>query len=347
MKHGYFLLMLCLLTACLDEIDFESPEQASLLVVDGIVTNGDHSDEIRLSRTVEYGLQQFVAEREAAIIVIDEAGNRESLIEVEAGVYEFRKMVLSPAIGESYAIEIRLKNGEVYRSEMEKMAAVPEIDSLSFEISVEEFVNDLGITLDEKNLVVQANTTINQEDQSDLLFWEVEHIYSFVEPLTNPLQIPKVCYIEQALEAQSIPLLDGALFKEGANIVREVTRKSLDFSLEFRQSYRVFQYGISRSAYDYWSDLALIANPGGTIFDPIPAKIQGNVRNVNDAEELVLGYFGVASVTAKTLFITRADVSGEFNLIPFCSIIGTRNLRAQCFDCLLFEGSSLERPDYW
>lgn len=46
----------------------------------------------------------------------------------------------------------------------------------------------------------------------------------------------------------------------------------------------------------------------GDIFDPPPAAIIGNVTNINNPEEVVLGLFGVASIKRNSTFIKRSDL---------------------------------------
>ena len=41
----------------------------------------------------------------------------------------------------------------------------------------------------------------------------------------------------------------------------------------------------------------------GSIFDPLPASLEGNIYNINQPNELALGYFGASAVSYKRIVI--------------------------------------------
>jgi hypothetical protein len=51
------------------------------------------------------------------------------------------------------------------------------------------------------------------------------------------------------------------------------------------------QYTLTKEAYEYWEKVTNLANPSGDIFDIPPAPLPGNIYNVNNPEEIVLGVF--------------------------------------------------------
>ncbi|MEO0340477.1 MAG: hypothetical protein AAF242_14860 [Bacteroidota bacterium] len=54
----------------------------------------------------------------------------------------------------------------------------------------------------------------------------------------------------------------------------------------------------------------------GSLFDPIPNEVFGNVRSTSNNNQPVLGYFGVAGVSEKRIFVTREELPMGFNTPP-------------------------------
>ncbi len=47
------------------------------------------------------------------------------------------------------------------------------------------------------------------------------------------------------------------------------------------------------------------------MFDPLPSQVLGNITNINNSGEPVLGYFSGGQVTEKRLFINYSDLPYE------------------------------------
>ena len=48
----------------------------------------------------------------------------------------------------------------------------------------------------------------------------------------------------------------------------------------------------------------------GTLADTPPAPLRGNIRNIKDANELVLGYFSTSSVSEVRVMLDRRNTTG-------------------------------------
>jgi len=105
----------------------------------------------------------------------------------------------------------------------------------------------------------------------------------------------------------------------------------------------------------------------GNIFSPQPSEIRGNIKNISDSKEYVLGYVTVSTVEEQRKFIQipwqfsmyctitkvpRDSVVYYFaggSLIPFAYDEPPpvySGSEAQCVDCTK-RGGSLKRPSYW
>lgn len=70
----------------------------------------------------------------------------------------------------------------------------------------------------------------------------------------------------------------------------------------------VQQARISGEAYRYWETMRTSSSDVGGLFSPEPTEFRGNVVNVNDPAELVLGYVDVERVVSDTLFVDNSVV---------------------------------------
>jgi hypothetical protein len=79
--------------------------------------------------------------------------------------------------------------------------------------------------------------------------------------------------------------------------------------LATRYAIEVTQFGLSEQAFEYWQQLRKNANQLGTIFDPLPSQVTGNMHDLSHPERPVLGLFSVASPSRKRIFIRNQQVA--------------------------------------
>ncbi|HEY4786202.1 MAG TPA: hypothetical protein VIH57_09130, partial [Bacteroidales bacterium] len=73
------------------------------------------------------------------------------------------------------------------------------------------------------------------------------------------------------------------------------------------------QFILSEQAYTFFKDLNTLNQDQGTLFDPIPYSLIGNMKNLTHTDVPVLGYFLVAGGSEKRIFIDREDLPEDFN----------------------------------
>jgi hypothetical protein len=78
-----------------------------------------------------------------------------------------------------------------------------------------------------------------------------------------------------------------------------------DFKLKSLYGIIVRQYALDEKGYKYWSQLKAASEGLGTLFDPQPYELRGNVFNVDDVDEPVLGYFDASAVTVNSMVVAR------------------------------------------
>jgi Domain of unknown function (DUF4249) len=73
--------------------------------------------------------------------------------------------------------------------------------------------------------------------------------------------------------------------------------------LTLMYSILIKQYSISKDEYDFWNNLKLINENGGDTFGRQPFPVVSNIRNINNPNEKVLGYFQISAEKQKRIFI--------------------------------------------
>ncbi|HEY4154498.1 MAG TPA: DUF4249 family protein, partial [Puia sp.] len=63
------------------------------------------------------------------------------------------------------------------------------------------------------------------------------------------------------------------------------------------------QYSLSREADEFWQQYLDQTNRTGSILDPLPASLAGNLHNQSDARDIALGFFSASDVFTKKLVI--------------------------------------------
>lgn len=342
------LFIILLLTSCVEEIEFSAPEEVGVLVVDGFFATGSEPSEVKLLRTDVLGKRVFPPETGASIIIFDDTGKQESYVEIAEGLYRSPGQQVWGQVDRSYHIEIVLANGSRYASLPERIRRVPAIDKLSFELTSEYVLVD-EVKEQEKpffNLFVEGS--VLGDPQDTYLQWSVEFVYAVSEIVCGPLHAPKTCFIEPPINPNEIFLLDGSPLAPGAKFRVQVAHQELDASFGQTASFYVTQKAITQQAFQYWNHVDQVVNAVGSIFDAPPASIPGNIRNVDDPTEQVLGYFSAFDVQKKLALITAADL-GERRQLPLCGIAGLppEPLPAACCRCQILDFSSTQRPPYW
>ena len=74
---------------------------------------------------------------------------------------------------------------------------------------------------------------------------------------------------------------------------------------------------MSLEAFAYWEQARVQLARGGGVFDPPFAPVVGNIRNVNDPSEVVLGYFHAYSQTMSRYCYGREGLAGAFEIPIF------------------------------
>ncbi len=295
--------------ACTEPFVPEVKEISNVLVVDGFISDSDEPYTVRLSRTQPLNESEALPEKSANVSVVDQEGQRHTFNETSTGVYQSEPSVFRGVSGNKYFLEIVTAEGKTYHSDEVILKKSPQIDSVYWER--ERRLTDVeGVTLDGVRILVDAHdpegkTRFYRYDWTET--YEIKVRYPKALDLINgefvvPDTFPHICYTndinKRILTANSYQLKEDRVSKFEVNYV-----STESFRLRTLYSILVKQYALDEEGYTYWNELAKTSESLGTLFDPQPYQVRGNVRNTADPNEPVLGYFDASTVSQQRIFI--------------------------------------------
>lgn len=362
MKH-WCILILLVTVGCIEP--YPTPDRNSntnTLVVDGFLNATENVIRLRLSRTVDLSSSDTVnPESKAQVYIEEKSGPKHLLNEINVGLYE---RFINIDLTKNYRIEINTK-GKKYLSDFIEVLQSPSIDSLSWRPT-------------EDGLLILVST---HDTQNNFFLWNHIETWEYTAAFQSGYNIDNGSFTYR-MQNEDIPhcwknipsteILIGTTNRLNQNIISETMITKIPLRSEkllVKYSILVNQLAISSKAYDYWQQLKKNTESLGTLFDPQPSQVIGNVYN-EDGEE-VLGYFYATTVTQKRLTLALDDLPrshryiGDFGLceedtvlladLPkfepktynlvvgvynlFGSLIGFKYSTHDCTDCILQGGT--------
>ncbi|GMQ28122.1 DUF4249 family protein [Algoriphagus confluentis] len=347
------------LVSCVDQINFplEKPE-TERLILSGLFTDLEGPHTVFLFETTSQARQPLFQDgfftlndrprpvTNAQVTLVEEnSGSGFPFRMVRPGEYELNGQY-APRPGMSFFLQINV-GGETYRSVPQTMPTVVGADSLSF--SFERTRDDDNP--DAAQVVIRTEVTLPEQTGGYYLRWAVDEAYFwdltfFPNPFNTP---PPNCIVFDFPDPERITLINGNLIENpGGKSSQVVAQRGVDQSFLSRHYFNVQQLSITEDAYRYWTQIREVVNNTGSVFDSPPAPVRGNLYNVNDPDEVVLGYFEVAKSRVTRIFTTAADV--PFFVEKACEFIpGKRRDQylPTCLTCSAFANSTSQFPPWW
>lgn len=369
---GYILL-----SACVDEYWPELNDYDNLLVVDGIMTNNDDTTTVNLSRSssLDYGIYNPV--QYATVSIISDDGSEAFLWEREPGEYLLTDPDFERKAGNSYNLTITLNDGSNYESGFRIMKSPDPIDSIYSEI---EYQLSSNPNYQPQGLRFYIDNHGSQMDTSSYL-WRIWQTYKYKSSFTldylwegyfvemNDPDSLMYCYrtkkVKEIFTYSTKYLDENKLVKYPLVFTSTETK-----TLSIRCRVLVEQIVISDADFIFWEALRKQEENQGNLYSHNPIQIRGNIRNVDDDSEVVLGNFTVGGSAFKTYWVNRPAklnfyytiCAPDFDAMMFITDFGPdtwpvfvteipgsgKALGASdfCFDCRL-EGGSLTPPEFW
>lgn len=408
---GFLILIvisvIMIITQCVDEYHPDIDTKDNLLVVNGSILQGDEEQIIVVSRSTSVSNPAFRPVEGCNVSVTDDRNNIFRFEEQSPGRYTAQIDSAYLSIGTKFKLTVETRDNQVYESGFEEMYDSPPIDSLYFVQETndvdQQYMNEAGVRL---NLDVYA-----KEDYIGYYRWKIHEtwesrssnakiekmlvgvmdtfittyrfdsiVYEYVRDKAIP--IPEFYYFEKPDTFHICYLedeVDDFYFSSTSDIITNSRKRvPLHFiprgtKLSFRYSCLVSQYSLSEQAYTYWQTKVTEIKESGGLYNTQPSQNLSNMKNINNDQETVIGYFWVSAMKQKRVFFEgpyngnagcfseRFHIEdfyeqdpngafGEFRRIDstYFPVYITNDNTSQpgCFDCR-FSGGTLARPDFW
>lgn len=343
-----YFAFLMVQSSCIEEIG-QFKGGVTPIIIDGSITTEEGPHTIKILRQLGFNQAPDYNEFQGANVqVIDDLGRIEQYEFTELGKFQ-SSSEFKAEVGRTYYVRVEVSDGIVYQSAEETVLPVSEIDQLRYEINGTQI--DFFIDFDDEP------NTINYYR------WRFEGTYEVYSPLAgsyageSPPRSLRTCYpIEYLQNIQSTCWLtdfdeeflyveDDYLYRDGRKENFNVYSLPVDRKLNYGYSALVKQLSLTEEAYVYWSALKNQQGNTGSIFETSNYQIVGNIHNISDPEELVLGYFGASDVSSARTFIEVFEQSfGDI----LCETNDAGCYPLRCVNCLSFGASARsEKPVYW
>lgn len=320
MKRILAFIILVAAASCIDPYNPNIKGYKSLLVVEGLITNENNSYKIKLSRTTKDVSSTPAKVSDADVYFTDGDGIKTHLQNCSDGYYKTDSTAFTGVIGKKYTLQIVTSDGKEYKSEECTMFPVAGIDTVYYEKG-EEISGTLGESFTGiKILLNSADAT----GMNQYFRWTFEEAWKFIMPCpqryTCTILKDTIFYFEEVPVVKDVcwkknrsgEIITSSILSGGANYINKQLIKFIapvkSDRLTQQYSILVKQYSISEKEYDFWNNLKKVSESGGDIFDSQPYAVISNIHNVNDASEMVLGYFEVSAVSRKRIFITAHEL---------------------------------------
>src|SRR5690554_1320935 len=335
-KHSILWACICLLVlqACESPYDpeLEEVDVVPTLIVDGFIDlNGPSRFTITRSVPIHSGESGpvgggFLGPVQAEISVVAENGEHfQGVRESSAGQYRVDHGKLDSE--NAYFLRIET-NGNVYESTPSRAMQSGEIDELEFRLRDEETLEILLSSSDPQHSTAYYR-------------WEFEETWKFNSPISSSARLidgqlvditPETnygtCFLDNfssnILIASTSQFTDNRIVQKPIQSISNTSEK-----LSSRYSILVKQYAISQESFGFWELIQRNSENIGDIFGVMPSEIGGNIRNLNDPSERVVGFIEVLQPTEKRIYINNFDVPPQWMLskdIPFyagCRVVDT------------------------
>lgn len=343
-----FYTIIALLSACIDPFSLDTERNEPILTVDGLLSTEPGRHKVRLTRTDRYGSVfdgQISTVNNATVAIRDEDGNTVLLTEFiqdsvkffnssdfpyttpqgrvfppktwvtqavfrRTGIYETPPNYKAE-VGKSYTLLIELANGERYSSIPQTVLPVAPITNISYVTYRNPTSNPL---LESSGVRIMAHFN-DPGDESNFYFWRVSNpVYPYI---TNPELArggPKDCCARCfRFDDNDITRTYALSSDESFNGIGTLqpTIAIGDDGWRFKDRLRVdfHQYSASESGFRFLRLVKQQAEIQGSVFDPPPANIRGNMISIDNPSKQVLGYFFASDVSTKRLYIKSTDLT--------------------------------------
>jgi hypothetical protein len=381
----FFLLVIAMMQSCIIPFDPQiESKDINKYVISGQVADNSGIQTVSVSRASAVGNPQFIPVSGCSVRIFNDNWHQFEMYETEAGRYTGKIDLKYMFPGASFMVKIVTPDGSVIESDFDTMNECPAIDSVYY--IIQEFPSNLpGVMTTGLQFYVDLN---GGNVKSRYFRWDVIETWEYhsdhprewyydgtVHQISPPDSSRMICWTTElqkniyTLSTENLVLNKYSMLP--LNFVNNHTSK-----LIYGYSLLLKQYAISEEAYSYWDQMRINSSDMGGLYEKQPLSITGNLHNISDPGQEVLGFFSAAMGRSKRIFIRNVENfvidfqnpckpsllerGGFLEISPYdypafllagmdeegVSFYYMSTLSDECVDCLSMGGTNI-KPDFW
>lgn len=372
-----FLFMLSF--SCIDRLEYEIPGVNRYgISISGLITDQPGPYQVMISNNFDIDSEEVIRTPLSAkrVVLSDNAGLSEELLEVETGRYETSASKMRGQVGRIYTLRVELSDGKVYESVPDTLLPAGRIDSVYFtflrdktsdgqaDYGFDIFTNasrgksngnrfmwsmkgTYKATIDPE-LPALSKYGCNRQESGKCNFYPLCTGIRNIGPGILPLAIfervgPCECCTCWYSVFNYKPILNDQIFTQSENYTEiktyHVPLSGWIFMYQFHVE--VKQFSLTDNAFRFWKSIRDQQNANGDIFQPVIGKIPINFIQLSGEDSPVQGLFYAAGMVRKTIYIKQTDVP---NTVPI-PVVSKPNDVGNCL--ALFPNATTIKPDFW
>ncbi|MEQ9099281.1 MAG: DUF4249 domain-containing protein [Imperialibacter sp.] len=338
------VLLPAFLPACVEQFELDIPRSTQNFVVEALLLDDARFQKVVLSKINLDGKSEPFDD--ARVVLQSDNDDIEIVFESRGEGLYTPLAFLQIARGDKYRLVIDTDEETRIVSDWEEVPDAVALEGGYWESHTFEFVNDNGVTIKRNGINFKVNTGTFQSPNTFLRYdFETAHINE--APFRDPRCDCLNCYIISG--SDEFLNITNATESEGKSIKDHlITFLPLDKRFSFRLTMLVRQIAITRNAFLFYQSIDQQRNLNGSIFDPPPAIIKGNLYVEGKEDINVYGLFEVGRLSEIPITIYKSNIKNEFLTYLDICYAGARinNIESFCFSCYAEEGAS-PRPYYF
>jgi len=366
-QHGILIICSLSLITCIDPIRPEYNFFDGLIIIEGQASSTRGTSFITINQTTsEFGIYRNIFQ-EGATVLLKNVDTGETVV-----LQELPNTYVPPddfvvSVGESWELDITLMDGRKYRSLPEKVIEPVPISDISVTYEKElKFRDDSGKFVPGHSIAVSFDDPAVDKNYYFWRFRSFEKLF-ICEVCTGTIFRDDNCenirpgfaiapYYTYICETdcwkirynESVEIFDDE-FTNGNRIENLPVADVLLYTTE-DILVSVEQLSLSFDAYQYYRRLKDVVDNNGNFDAPPPAALVGNISNLNNDDEVVLGRFTATSTSSVDVFIDRTDIlEDDIDFTPSVSFETTPpfNPSISIAPCVEGRFRTAVRPEGW
>lgn len=294
-----------MLTSCVDKYTPKLEPAPRNLVVEALITNMPEVYTVNITHLQNVASAYGDSVTGATVTVSDNDGNNYPFLEKTRGVYQSNPNVFKGIIGKKYVLKITTLEGQIFQSSEETMMDSPKLESIN-NIYKDETSGNEGfyVYISFKDLPEEGNYY-----RWETTFYSIKarcgEINSCCEPCWTIYKKPQNIIISSDENYNNQVFANQEIF-------------IVPYSSRSNAFINIVQYSTSEATYQFWKQMRKQISSVGSIFDPTPTSIVGNIQNIGNKDDKVYGLFSVASKSTTAYTIKRDYIAKNphFEILP-------------------------------